>query len=135
MTGPAPLSRREREVAALVAEGLTDREIARRLFIAERTAEGHVAQIRNKLGFDNRTQVASWATRQGLSPGASPARPVARSTIAMPPSPITSASTPAHHAFYQPCVATVFAEDRSAVSIQAMKRSKPWSIEVFDKPL
>ncbi|HXM54406.1 MAG TPA: LuxR C-terminal-related transcriptional regulator, partial [Candidatus Dormibacteraeota bacterium] len=80
MTGPAPLSRREREVAALVAEGLTDREIARRLFIAERTAEGHVAQIRNKLGFDNRAQVASWATRQGLSPGASPVRPGATPT-------------------------------------------------------
>jgi non-specific serine/threonine protein kinase len=74
-SGLAPLSRREREVAALVAEGLTDREIARRLFIAERTAEGHVQQIRNKLGFDNRAQVASWATQQGLSPGASPVRP------------------------------------------------------------
>jgi DNA-binding CsgD family transcriptional regulator len=54
------LSRREREVAALVAEGLSNREIAERLFIAERTAEGHVEQIRNKLGFKSRAQVAAW---------------------------------------------------------------------------
>jgi DNA-binding NarL/FixJ family response regulator len=45
------LSRREREVAGLVAEGLTNREIASRLFVSERTAEYHVEQIRNKLGF------------------------------------------------------------------------------------
>lgn len=46
-----PLSRREREVAVLVARGLTNKEIAGRLFISERTAEGHVEQIRGKLGF------------------------------------------------------------------------------------
>ena len=44
------LTRREREIASLVAQGLTNREIAERLFIAERTAEGHVESIRNKLG-------------------------------------------------------------------------------------
>jgi len=54
------LSRREREVAKLVAEGLTNRQIAKRLFIAERTAEGHVEQIRNKLGFTSRSQIAAW---------------------------------------------------------------------------
>ena len=58
-----PLTRREREIAELVAEGLTNREIANRLFISERTAEGHVEQIRNKLGFTSRSQVASWATQ------------------------------------------------------------------------
>src|SRR5215472_6828368 len=78
--GATPLSRREREVAVLVAEGLTDRQIATRLFISERTAEGHVQQIRNKLGFDNRAQIASWATMQGLSPGAGPVRPGAAPT-------------------------------------------------------
>src|SRR5579864_7540286 len=62
-SGTRLLSRREREIAGLVAEGLTNREIARRLFISERTAEGHVEQIRNKLGFTSRSQVASWATQ------------------------------------------------------------------------
>jgi DNA-binding CsgD family transcriptional regulator len=58
------LTRREREIAALVAQGLTNREIAERLFIAERTAEGHVESIRNKLGFRSRTQVAAWVVEQ-----------------------------------------------------------------------
>ncbi len=63
-----PLSRREREVAAMVAAGLTNREIARRLFIAERTAEGHVERIRNKLAVRSRTEVATWAVAHGLGP-------------------------------------------------------------------
>ncbi|MDQ2942776.1 MAG: tetratricopeptide repeat protein, partial [Candidatus Dormibacteraeota bacterium] len=61
-----PLSRREREVAAMVAEGMTSRQIAERLFIAERTAEGHVERIRNKLGVRSRTEVATWALEHGL---------------------------------------------------------------------
>ena len=81
----APLTRRETEVAALVAEGLTNREIAARLFISERTAESHVEQIRNKLGFHSRTQIAVWFAETGVggrtapTPGgrlASGARPV-----------------------------------------------------------
>jgi len=63
-----PLSRREREVVALVAAGLTNREIARRLYIAERTAEGHVERIRNKLGLRSRTEVATWAVTHGIKP-------------------------------------------------------------------
>jgi predicted ATPase/DNA-binding CsgD family transcriptional regulator len=59
------LSRREREVANLVAEGLTNRQIAARLFISERTAEGHVEQIRNKLGFTSRSQIAAWMAAGG----------------------------------------------------------------------
>src|SRR5439155_7222975 len=55
------LTRREREVADLLAHGLTNREIARNLFIAERTAEHHVEQIRYKLGFHTRSQAAVWA--------------------------------------------------------------------------
>ena len=58
------LSRREQEVAALVAAGMTNREIAERLFIAERTAEYHVEQIRNKLGFRSRVHIARWFTEQ-----------------------------------------------------------------------
>jgi non-specific serine/threonine protein kinase len=54
------LSPREREVAALVAQGLSNRDIGERLFIAERTAEGHLEQIRNKLAFNSRVQIAAW---------------------------------------------------------------------------
>ena len=60
-TATSELTRREREVAGLLAHGLTNREIATQLFIAERTAEHHVEQIRNKLGFHTRSQVAVWA--------------------------------------------------------------------------
>jgi non-specific serine/threonine protein kinase len=60
------LSRRERDVVALVAGGMTNREIAERLFIAERTAEGHVERIRNKLGVRSRTEVATWAVENGI---------------------------------------------------------------------
>jgi DNA-binding CsgD family transcriptional regulator len=58
------LTRREREVASLVAQGLTNREIAVRLFISERTAESHVEQIRGKLGFRSRGQIAAWMAAQ-----------------------------------------------------------------------
>jgi predicted ATPase/DNA-binding CsgD family transcriptional regulator len=54
------LSRRELEVAALVAEGLTNKQIAGRLFISERTADGHLEHIREKLGVGTRAQVAAW---------------------------------------------------------------------------
>jgi non-specific serine/threonine protein kinase len=62
------LSRREREVVTMIASGLTNKEIARRLFIAERTAEGHVERIRSKLGVRSRTEVATWAVAHGLGP-------------------------------------------------------------------
>jgi predicted ATPase/DNA-binding CsgD family transcriptional regulator len=87
--GRTALSRREREVAALVAEGLTDREIAKRLFISERTAESHVLQIRNKLGFDNRAQVASWFTRQSIASSSLPAAPAAAPVVRNLPSQLT----------------------------------------------
>jgi predicted ATPase/DNA-binding CsgD family transcriptional regulator len=54
------LTPREFQVARLVRAGLTDREIAGRLFITRRTAEWHVKQILNKLGFNSRSQVAAW---------------------------------------------------------------------------
>ncbi|TQF65954.1 LuxR family transcriptional regulator [Rhodococcus spelaei] len=54
------LTKREREVADLVAQGLTNREIAQRLVIAQRTAEGHVEHILTKLGFATRAQIAAW---------------------------------------------------------------------------
>jgi DNA-binding NarL/FixJ family response regulator len=60
------LTPREQEVAALIAGGLTNREIASRLVIAERTAEGHVQSILNKLGVGSRAQIAVWAVEHGL---------------------------------------------------------------------
>ncbi|WP_245879315.1 LuxR family transcriptional regulator, partial [Streptomyces reticuliscabiei] len=56
------LTRRETEVAALVAEGLANQQIADRLVIARRTAEGHVEHILGKLNLANRTQIAAWVT-------------------------------------------------------------------------
>ncbi|MEU4219892.1 helix-turn-helix transcriptional regulator, partial [Actinoplanes sp. NPDC026623] len=54
------LTRREREVIKLVGQGLSNREIATRLVVAQRTAEGHVENILSKLGFTSRAQVAGW---------------------------------------------------------------------------
>jgi predicted ATPase/DNA-binding CsgD family transcriptional regulator len=56
------LTRRETEVAELVAQGLANQQIADRLVIARRTAEGHVERILSKLGFSNRSQIAAWVT-------------------------------------------------------------------------
>jgi non-specific serine/threonine protein kinase len=59
----APLSPRELEVARVVAEGATNGETARRLFISERTVESHLATIFSKLGVDSRVQVARWVAQ------------------------------------------------------------------------
>jgi DNA-binding CsgD family transcriptional regulator len=59
-----PLTPREREVARLVADGRSNREIAAALVISERTAQNHVQHILGKLGFANRAQVAAWAADQ-----------------------------------------------------------------------
>jgi DNA-binding CsgD family transcriptional regulator len=60
---PSGLSPREAEVARLVAEGLTNRQIAARLIISERTAQNHVQHILTKLGFTTRSQIAAWSVR------------------------------------------------------------------------
>jgi DNA-binding NarL/FixJ family response regulator len=59
-----PLTRREREVALLVASGKSNKEIAAQLVIAERTAETHVEHILSKLGYTSRTQVVALLARQ-----------------------------------------------------------------------
>jgi non-specific serine/threonine protein kinase len=64
--GAGPLSPREREVVALVARGLSNREIAAQLVITERTAGAHVEHILDKLGFASRTQIGVWAAEHGL---------------------------------------------------------------------
>ena len=61
-----PLTSREREVAELVARGLTNRQIASDLHLSERTVENHVSKILRKLGLASRAQVATWATEQRL---------------------------------------------------------------------
>ena len=61
----SPLSQREMDVAMLTAEGLTNREIAVRLSISERTVETHLLHIRTKLDLRTRAQVAAWAVEQG----------------------------------------------------------------------
>ncbi len=60
------LTAREREVAALVAQGKSNRQIAELLVISERTATTHVANILSKLGFSSRTQIAGWVAAKGL---------------------------------------------------------------------
>jgi DNA-binding CsgD family transcriptional regulator/sugar lactone lactonase YvrE len=76
---PVRLSRRELEIARLVAEGMTNREIAARLFISERTVDGHLEHVREKLDVNTRAQVAAWVVRQ-----AEPAAMVAPPRAAVP---------------------------------------------------
>lgn len=64
---PSALSRREQEVAALIRQGLTNRQIADHLFLAERTIDKHVENILAKLRLRSRAQVAAWATEHGLA--------------------------------------------------------------------
>ena len=62
---PGLLGHREAEVAELVADGLSNRQIGVRLFISERTVDSHVRSILNKLGFNSRAQVAAWMVTSG----------------------------------------------------------------------
>jgi DNA-binding NarL/FixJ family response regulator len=64
------LTRREREILVLVAQGGSNRDIARALVISERTAGTQVSNVLTKLGLTSRTQAALWAIREGLVPGA-----------------------------------------------------------------
>ena len=64
---PDGLTRRELEVARLIAEGKSNREIADAFVIAERTVEGHVSNILSKLGFRSRTQVSIWVNENRMS--------------------------------------------------------------------
>ena len=61
------LSAREREVAVLIGQGKSNREIATALVVGVRTVEAHITRILNKLGFSSRTQIAVWAVEQGLA--------------------------------------------------------------------
>lgn len=61
-----PLTRREAEVLAMVSQGLTNKEIAKALFISPETVKEHVQRILKKIGVADRTQAAVWAVRKGL---------------------------------------------------------------------
>ncbi len=68
--GPSSsLTRREQEVLGLVADGLTNGEIARQLCITEHTVKSHLAKILGKLRVDNRVQLATYATEQSIRGG------------------------------------------------------------------
>jgi predicted ATPase/DNA-binding CsgD family transcriptional regulator len=60
------LTKREREVAALIAQGKSNREIAEAMTVRAKTVETYVTRILNKLGFDSRVQIATWAMEKGL---------------------------------------------------------------------
>jgi len=59
-----PLSPRESQVASLIALAMSNRQIAERLVLSERTVEGHVRSILAKLGYSTRTEIATWSLRQ-----------------------------------------------------------------------
>ncbi len=60
------LTRREQEIAGLVAQGLTNRQIAQQLVLSERTVDTHTSNIMRKLGLSSRSGVARWVTHQEL---------------------------------------------------------------------
>jgi DNA-binding NarL/FixJ family response regulator len=64
---PDDLSSREREVAILIARGKSNGEIAEELVVSKRTIEKHIANIRSKLGFTQRSQIVRWAIETGLA--------------------------------------------------------------------
>ncbi|GAB3135438.1 LuxR C-terminal-related transcriptional regulator [Microbispora hainanensis] len=64
---PSPLTRREQEIAELIAQGQSNKEIACSLVISQRTVEGHVEHILDKLGFASRAQIAAWMAARGAA--------------------------------------------------------------------
>jgi DNA-binding CsgD family transcriptional regulator len=68
----SPLTPRETEIAQLIARGMSSKEIAAALVIAQRTAEGHTEHILRKLDFNSRTQIACWAAEQARLSGEGP---------------------------------------------------------------
>ena len=65
---PSPLTAREQEIAALIAEGLSNKAIATSLVVSPRTVDGHLERIFRKLDLTSRAQLAAWVTLRGGSP-------------------------------------------------------------------
>jgi DNA-binding NarL/FixJ family response regulator len=63
----SPLTRREHDVVRLLAEGMTNRQIARRLVVSEHTVHRHVTNILRKLGLPSRAAAAAYAVKSGLT--------------------------------------------------------------------
>ena len=78
-TSAVDLSRRERDVAQLLAQGLSNRAIGERLYLSERTIDNHVQNIMNKLDLHHRSELVKYALRKGLlqpdAPGSELPRP------------------------------------------------------------
>lgn len=71
-SGPAPvsaLSRQEKRVLDLISEGLTNRQIAERMFLSEKTVKNYVSSLLGKLGMQRRAQAAAFAARMAAAPG------------------------------------------------------------------
>jgi non-specific serine/threonine protein kinase len=66
------LTRREQEVASLIGQGLTNRQIAERLVITQRTVAAHIEHILDKLGFRSRLQVGLWSAQHEMATAVSP---------------------------------------------------------------
>jgi non-specific serine/threonine protein kinase len=81
--GTAPLSRREQEVARLIVQGCSNRQISELLVISERTTEAHVTHVLSKLGLRSRAQIAVWATQQGFLAASPSGQSEARVTSAL----------------------------------------------------
>jgi NarL family two-component system response regulator LiaR len=87
---PEELTEREREVLVLLAEGRSNKEIARQLRVTERTVKGHVGNVLGKLGVSSRTQAAIYAMRHGLVPDDRAAPTIAARSLRVRPPPAAS---------------------------------------------
>jgi DNA-binding NarL/FixJ family response regulator len=80
--GSRPLSKRELEIARLVAEGLSNRQISQRLKLSEHTIKNYLFRVFEKLGVSSRVELALFALRRGPVPGHAPIKPFLRNSPA-----------------------------------------------------